>query len=181
MVCDEHSSNIACETGWKARPWLLYQAVYLRFVLSGCPTFFSLLLFSCFVHDGGVLVGFNLNVFKRFKWHGLCLFINALLLLPAIISHSIPMIIVYTAPRAIIQTIFGFKLCRFRRYSPFIIALCICLAAAVMSFTWLLNYVWENLRCCSSLCDGRAMLLIMQVVMKVLNFFRLQDFFAWLL
>jgi hypothetical protein len=80
------------------------------------------------------------------------------------------------SPRAILQTIFVFKLCRFHRYSPFIIALCICLAAAVMSCTWLLNYLWENLRCCSSVCDGRAMLLIMQVVMKVLQFFRLEDF-----
>ncbi len=146
LHCDiDDGENPAC--AFDNRPWLLYQAFYLRFLLSGCPTFFSLLLFSCFVHEGGVLVGFNLSVFKRFKWHGLCLLINTLLLLPAIISHTIPMIIIY---------------------APFIIALCLCLAALVLSLTWVMNYVWDNIPCCSSFCDGPAMLLIMQLIMKVL-------------
>jgi hypothetical protein len=71
-----------------------------------------------------------------------------LLLLPAIITHSIPMLVVY---------------------SPFVLALCLSLAAAFLSLTWILNQIWENLSCCSQRCDGRAILLVMQVIMKVLR------------
>lgn len=150
---DGDGRNVACPL--RDNPWILYQAFYLRFILSGCPTFFSLLLFSCFVHEGGVLVGFNIMVFKRFKWHGLCLLINALLLLPAVVTHSVPMLIVY---------------------SPFIIALCLCLAGVVLFATWLMHYLWENVRCCSNVCDGRALLLVMQVIMKVMCFSILVQF-----
>jgi hypothetical protein len=150
---DGDGAKIACP--FREHPWILYQAFYLRFILSGCPTFFSLLLFSCFVHEGGVLVGFNIMVFRRFKWHGLCLFANALLLLPAVVTHSVPMLIVY---------------------SPFIIALCLCLAGVVMFSTWLMHYLWENVRWCSNFCDGRALLLVMQVIMKVMCFSILVQF-----
>jgi hypothetical protein len=128
------------------KPWLQYQAFYLRFVLSGNPTFFSLFLLSCFVHEGGVLVGFNLTVFYKHKWHGVCLLINIILLLPAILTHSIPMIIVY---------------------SPFIIALCVCLSVFVVALTRLLNYLWDTVDCCAHACDGRAILLVIQIIMKV--------------
>jgi hypothetical protein len=128
------------------KPWLQYQAFYLRFVLSGNPTFFSLFLLSCFVHEGGVLVGFNLTAFYKHKLHGVCLLVNIVLLLPAILTHSIPMIIVY---------------------SPFIILLCVFLSVFVVSLTRLLNYLWDTVDCCARACDGRAILLVIQIIMKV--------------
>lgn len=148
LVCNHDGDDTEASCFFVGRPWLLYQSLYIRFVMSGCPTFFSLFLFSCSVHEGGVFVGFKIRTFKRFKWHGLCLFINFLLLLPAIITHSIPMLVVY---------------------SPFVLALCLSLAAAFLSLTWILNQIWENLSCCSQRCDGRAILLVMQVIMKVLR------------
>jgi len=198
--------HITCQFGGK--PWLAYQELYLSthprtlppppshpppspspfpgFVLSGSTTFTFLLLFSCFVHEGGVFVGVGLATFKRFKWHGVCLCLNLALLLPAIITHSIPMIVVY---------------------SPFVIALCAGLALSVLACTWLMNFLWERsgeramcvcMCICLCLlaaptphavsalnasrvmrsgcfgCDGRAMLLLMQIVMKVLAAHRTQ-------
>lgn len=95
-----------------------------------------------------MFVGLEIRAFRRFKWHGICLLVNALLLLPPIITHSIPMIIVYL---------------------PFILPFCLCLAAAVFAITWFMNFAWENVACCSKTCDGRAMLLMMQIVVKVLD------------
>jgi hypothetical protein len=147
LVCDTSQSGIIPSCTFTS-PWLIYQAFYIRFLLSGSPTFFSLLLLSCFVHEGGVFVGFEIRAFIRFKWHGLCLLVNAMLLLPPIITHSIPMIIVY---------------------SPFIILFCLFAAAAVFAMTWFMNFAWENAACCSRTCDGRAMLLVMQMAVKVLD------------
>lgn len=149
LTCEDDGSGYNTSCHFTGKPWLLYESFYIRVALSGSPVFFSLFLMSCFVHEGGVLVGFNLKVFHKHKLHGVCLLINSLLLLPAIITHSIPMAIVY---------------------SPFIIALCLCLSAAVVSLTWLLNYFWDNVSCCSRACDGRAILLIMQIIMKVTLF-----------
>ena len=120
--------DIMCQFGGK--PWLAYEELYLSFVLSGSPTFTFVLLFSCFIHEGGVFVGVSLATFKRFKWHGICLALNLALLLPPIITHSIPMIVIY---------------------SPFVLALCACLAALVLGSTWLMNYLWDRMGMLASL------------------------------
>jgi hypothetical protein len=38
------------------------------------------------------------------------------------------------------------------------------------------NYLWDNVACFSGFCDGPAILLIMQLIMKVIHFFRLATF-----
>ena len=54
LVCDRSQAVIIPACNFTSS-WLLYQAFYMRFLLSGSPTFFSLLLLSCFVHEGGAL------------------------------------------------------------------------------------------------------------------------------
>ena len=37
----------------------------------------------------------------------------------------------------------------------------------VVSLTRILNYLWDTVDCCARACDGRAILLVIQIIMKV--------------